>query len=1591
MALGRISGQLLKDNLIRKGIDIAFETNLLYFNVNTNAADVQFNPDDPSAWTGKIGIKTVTPAYDLDVNGTTRSTNIISTKVDIGDLEITNNTISTLVNNITLQASPTGKILINSLTEIDNDLQVNGNTLLGDTLADDTVELKSKFISDLIPKDTNTYALGSAESRWNNLFSDKINVNGIVNTGDRIGTAPTVKNTLYVTTDGSDTNDGSAQDSTRACRTIGGALKSPLYGPGTSIKVAPGRYLENNPLLMKPYTSIIGSDLRTTSVESINKTQDLFHVNSSCYIAQMQFYNGRSGIIDPNIDRGAYAISFPRNDVIYASSVAVTINDSATIQIYANTIPEPQTGWSITIYEVNNIIMTTQTIVSQAVKVDNYWELTLDGPVSVVADLHITLTPNKLDVYKSPYIQNCTNQSGPWLYDGTMFVPNQTVQVPVAVGRTTFDDSQSTITVTFSENGNLVVPGMAINTAPQSQGFFNARTLMLVNKTFLQEQVILFINDKITNAVETTAADELIVGELYKITNIGNFTNWNYIAGTVGVDYQVGMVITVAVVGTGDGLAQSIWYNFTYAQEYCRRDTGIIIENVLYDAVFGGNSKSIEAGLAYFNGNVSIISGEVLQTVVALEHLKALSIDIIQNIDVSTTGLYTNGGTLNQITNLVLVDGSDASNAISNNINIITTILLGTETTAPGKESAPTIYYTTGPEFSKVSAEILIQNNRTFIQKEIIAWISDQVALAISGPWYNFYDYFDQSKSTKCYRDVGLIVDAISQDVLLGGNSKSIEAADSYYQANSLVIAFEKEQTKLALARARDVIIDIVQNNIVTKSTYNTETQFTDTTYYTGGYVTVPGITRNFQTMFDIIDNGVTTNVIRYTGTGLYAATGVSADDIKQATKVVSITNISGNDYLIELDKPTVGIGIDSTLYFGYTSVYPYIDSSFENGWPERWNERKVDPWGSMGGMLVDGAVVSAISPINSMVMDAYTQITQGGRGIRITNNGYAQLVSVFTIFTSIAVQADNGGICSITNSNSNFGDYCLVSKGYGKKEFTGTIYNPPVGFYTNGYYPKNGTIEVFIPDINNRPHISLVMEVEPPASYINSQGKPGFLSSIINLSAIKKDSLTITNADVTNIAVGQTIYLRDQYGNYSDPITGLSYLPANTVVTDVGYQTIYLSQPIQVTYDAGTNSTYFTLFTAGNAYYSVLSSVISDNINTVILTPINYIGNGTTTVTATVASTVGVAAGDTLVIADAGAGDPNSELTKINGTWTILNVIDKTTLTFVVDNSVSFNSGEPYVTRLGTIKKTTEGTSVIPLEQKDLELSSITEIGNLINSVITNSQIDVQTLWQTKAGVVNVVSQVLKPTLDGSGAVNKILDPTTGFIKIIQDIIYNNGSPTLSASTKNTILATIVKTGPTTQSESDARTIILANIDFIVAEVSAYLSINVTFTYNKSKCTRDVALICRCICDDLLAGGNYNTVYAGISYWSRAGTRHIVTLEENLTDNSLVPDGAFINFYQRSYMSASGYLFEYVGSGSNYGALPQVGRVDPIQSREVVQLDNGKVFFTSTDQNGDFRIGEGLVISQATGTLAGRTFQKSLFAEMTPFILALE
>lgn len=209
MAVGRISGPLLKDNLLRNGVNLAFETSLLYLDVVDS----------------RIGINTATPAYDLDVNGTTRSTNlyattqanlatftisgntissssntinltpsgsnptVFSSAIDVGQFIISGNTIQTTGTNTNLNitASGTGAINLNNNVAITGNLTVTGNITadaggpsggniqLG-AATTDTITFTGEVDSDILPSATTTYDLGSSTLLWNNLYVQTANV-----------------------------------------------------------------------------------------------------------------------------------------------------------------------------------------------------------------------------------------------------------------------------------------------------------------------------------------------------------------------------------------------------------------------------------------------------------------------------------------------------------------------------------------------------------------------------------------------------------------------------------------------------------------------------------------------------------------------------------------------------------------------------------------------------------------------------------------------------------------------------------------------------------------------------------------------------------------------------------------------------------------------------------------------------------------------------------------------------------------------------------------------------------------------------------------------------------------------------------------------------------------------------------------------------------------------------------------------------------------------------------------------------------------------------------------------------------------------
>lgn len=137
------------------------------------------------------------------------------------------------------------------------------------------------------------------------------------------------------------------------------------------------------------------------------------------------------------------------------------------------------------------------------------------------------------------------------------------------------------------------------------------------------------------------------------------------------------------------------------------------------------------------------------------------------------------------------------------------------------------------------------------------------------------------------------------------------------------------------------------------------------------------------------------------------------------------------------------------------------------------------------------------------------------------------------------------------------------------------------------------------------------------------------------------------------------------------------------------------------------------------------------------------------------------------------------------------------------------------------------------------------------------------------------------------------------------------------------------------------------------------------------------------------VATANKNPIYYTIEAATPlVGGSTTITISETLP---YVPaDNAEVNFYQVSRIVSNAHGFEWIGTGTDIATcLPQLGGV-PIPENEVVQVNGGRVSVTSTDQLGNFKVGEDLIINQNTGTISGTSFEKSILAIVTPYILAL-
>jgi len=362
--VGRISGPLLFTNLERNGIDLAFRndldtTQLLYFDVKT----------------GKVGVNRNAPLTELNIDGHSRTIDLLNTSanianfsisnnninISIGDiylnanriinvptlrnseLQINDNTISSYNTNSNLDLSPNGTGTVEALanTNVSGNIHATGNITadgsltFGDANTDDIV-LGAEIASDIIPDQDNTYSLGSPTKQWAQLYSNLLN-GGAVSSGTiNVGTvfhADRQGNTFWVAQNGDDTNVGDHPNG--PFKTIKHALDQADASTGgpVTIHVMPGGYEEELPLVVPSNVTIRGEDIRNTIIRpsSADQSKDIFHLNGESTVQNLTI---KDFYYDSLNDTG-YAFRFAPNTVVstrspYIQNVTVITQGSAT-------------------------------------------------------------------------------------------------------------------------------------------------------------------------------------------------------------------------------------------------------------------------------------------------------------------------------------------------------------------------------------------------------------------------------------------------------------------------------------------------------------------------------------------------------------------------------------------------------------------------------------------------------------------------------------------------------------------------------------------------------------------------------------------------------------------------------------------------------------------------------------------------------------------------------------------------------------------------------------------------------------------------------------------------------------------------------------------------------------------------------------------------------------------------------------------------------------------------------------------------------------------------------------------------------------
>jgi hypothetical protein len=309
----------------------------------------------------------------------------------------------------------------------------------------------------------------------------------------------------------------------------------------------------------------------------------------------------------------------------------------------------------------------------------------------------------------------------------------------------------------------------------------NTITQLTNNKNFIKEEAAAFISAQIASQTSLSLAPNAVT----LLTNNKEF-----------IKYEAVAWINSQIAGN---IAPFTSANVvTYDQAKCLRDIGYVVDALIKDIRYGGNSETRRILKYYWLDGVAQIDGPRTPEVATYEFIKTLV-----NTNVLTRTLYTS-----------------------------------LQTTAT-------------QDISGTSAEAGVTTTVTTLLNDVKAVIQNGLSSlpAIEIPTYPFGGYtYNSTVREKCKRDIGYLVDAWIADVTGGGNAETQRIGRQYWLNGDEQLQYPAQE-----ASVYDFLKTLINTYVIPRVAYSTgQSPVISAQVLTGSAGEAGGITR-FNTLIDII------------------------------------------------------------------------------------------------------------------------------------------------------------------------------------------------------------------------------------------------------------------------------------------------------------------------------------------------------------------------------------------------------------------------------------------------------------------------------------------------------------------------------------------------------------------------------------------------------------------------------------------------------------------------------------------------------------------------------------------------------------------